>query len=289
MRTYTEELITPEIATQFMSGNTHNRKLKPGRILAYADAIKNNRWRINGEGIKFSKSGTLLDGQNRLTAVIKAGVPAQMLVVRGLDDDDQATMDTGAPRTLSDILTLRGEKNSALLSAVVRSLYVWDNTADAARRFVGGANTGNSHVGGNSKWMSPDELLAYFEGHADSCRHLAAKSDHCRRQTKIPASILAPLIREMERISYEDSEDFLHRLENMMPSPKNFGENDPIVQLNKRLRTMFPDKGRKALYVQTELAALVVKAWNAYRDGTPIANLRWRSGGNAPESFPVMK
>lgn len=38
---------------------------------------------------------------------------------------------------------------------------------------------------------------------------------------------------------------------------------------------------------KAEVAALVVKAWNAYRTGRPVTNLRWRSGGSSPEAFPT--
>jgi hypothetical protein len=184
---------------------------------------------------------------------------------------------------MSDILTLRGEKCTHTLAATIRSLYVWDGVEDPTKRILGGSGQG----GGNSRWIAATDLLAYFDNNADSCRYISSRCDHYRKSTRIPASILAPLFREMLRIDADDAEDFLYRLENIMPSPKNLNETDPLVQLHKRMRQMFDQN--KSKYIQTELGALIVKAWNAYRDGSEITQLRWRSGGSAPEAFPVMK
>jgi len=37
---------------------------------------------------------------------------------------------------------------------------------------------------------------------------------------------------------------------------------------------------------QRYIAALVIKAWNAYRDGAPVRQLKYRIGGANPEKFP---
>lgn len=278
-RTYQEELITPEIAAEYLKFNTHNRPLKEGRVAAYADDIREGRWRSNGESIKFSKTGRLIDGQNRLHAIIRADRPVNMLVVRGLDDRDQETMDIGCNRNLRDILKLRGETNSTNLAATIRALWIWDNTKDPGKRVVGGTS---------QRFPATSTLLLdYFEANDAVCRDITNKSEQCRKKTRIPTSVIAPLIREMERIDQQDADDFLNRLENMLPSPKNLGEVDPLVQLQKTLRRI--NENTKTRYTGTELAALIVKSWNAYRNGEPIKLLLWRSGGNSPELFPAFR
>ncbi len=280
-RTYTEELITPEVARKYLALNTGNRNPRDGRVNAYAEAMKKGQWRANGESIKFSKSGRLIDGQNRLMAAAKSGVTVTMLVVRGLDDTAQESMDIGANRKLSDTLTFRGEKNVAVLATTIRALYLWDNEPNPARRLLGGqGNTGRFTI-------MPFTLLEYFDANADISRFMAAKADNYRKTTRLPVSITAPLVREMYILNSADADDFFHRLEQMLPSPHNFGETDPLIQLQKQLRRHMGNT--KARYVPTEVAALIVKAWNAYRAGTPITQLRWRSGGSAPEDFPTMK
>ena len=92
----------------------------------FAREIRNGEWRFNGEAIKFGKDGRLLDGQHRLLAVIAADKPLTTLVIRGLEDETQQTMDSGKTRTLGDVLTLRGEKNSTQLASLARAVYLAD-------------------------------------------------------------------------------------------------------------------------------------------------------------------
>jgi len=284
-RTYQEEIVTPELAAEYLRNNPQNRKIKEGRILGYAEQMRQGKWHQNGEALKFSKTGKLLDGQNRLHAVIKAGVPVLFLVVRGLDELAQDTMDIGSNRSLVDLLSLRGEKRCLTLAATIRALYLWDHTEDEGKRVLGGTGQG----GGRSRWISSPEYLEYFQQNSESIRYFSDRSDNLRRSTKVPVTVLAPLMREMFLIDADDAEDFLHRFENMMPSPKNFGEIDPLLQLHKTMKRSSEQNKKRNRYNPTELGALIVKTWNAYRCGDSIKLLFWRNGGNAPESFPVMK
>lgn len=289
-RTYSEELITPNDAQGHLSYNTLNRSVKERRVRSYAELMLKGMWKMNGEGIKFSATGRLLDGQNRLHAIIQADVPVLMLVIRGLDDVTQETMDIGANRNLSDILKLRGEHNTSNLAAVIRALYIWDNFPEQRPRSET-SSTRRRIVGSSGQWgawatLSNTTLVAYFDDDPDKCRDLCEKTDRTRRSTKIPTSVWAPLLRQMELIDPEDAGDFVHRVENRLPSPANFGEDDPIIRFNKAKDRLTSGPGVTNL---TELAALLVKTWNFYRDGMSVTQLRWRSGGANPESFPKFK
>lgn len=280
MPTYAEEIISPSVAQLYLGMNTHNRPVKTKRIEGYAIEMASGRWRANGEAIKFSSSNKLLDGQNRLHAIIKANVSVTILVVRGLDDTDQETMDIGANRSLSDVLALRGELSTHALAATIRSLWLWDDAINSGRKFVGSTTR-------NIPGMTHSALLEYFGANAEQCRELVAKSRSVRDAFPVPASLLAPLIREMDKVDAGDSTDFFDRIKKMIPSPHNYGENDPLVQLQKAIVRIRSNS--KVTYNNTEIAALIVKAWNAYRDGVPISQLQWRSGGKSPEAFPEIR
>lgn len=114
------ETITPEIAKTMLGENVNNRCISRDNVNLFAREIRNGEWRFNGEAIKFGKDGRLLDGQHRLLAVIAADKPLTTLVIRGLEDETQQTMDSGKTRTLGDVLTLRGEKNSTQLASLAR-------------------------------------------------------------------------------------------------------------------------------------------------------------------------
>ena len=78
--------VTPALATEWLEGNVAlNRRLIPNLVTFYAAEMRAGKWRVNGESIKFSKSGALMDGQHRLHAIIKVNQSIPMVVVRELD------------------------------------------------------------------------------------------------------------------------------------------------------------------------------------------------------------
>lgn len=114
------ETITPEKAREYLGKNTDNyRKLNQIRITSYAADMKSGRWQLNGEAIKFAKSGVLLDGQHRLYAIIRADTPVQMLVIYDIDDDTNI-YDIGSARSLGAILRKNGiaDGNYVVLASV---------------------------------------------------------------------------------------------------------------------------------------------------------------------------
>lgn len=101
------ERITPETAVKWLAKNhAQNRPLRESRIRQYAADIVEGRWRVTHQGIAFDKDETLLDGQHRLHAIVRAGIPCDMMVTRGLTLETFALLDQGAHRTAGDILRL---------------------------------------------------------------------------------------------------------------------------------------------------------------------------------------
>jgi hypothetical protein len=115
------EVITPEIAKEYLQKNTENyRYLNRNRVISYARDIELGKWEFNGESIKFNKSGILVDGQHRLAAIVKANVPVKMLVVYDVDDDVKI-YDIAQARTITQIAKASGlggdVANNSVMSA----------------------------------------------------------------------------------------------------------------------------------------------------------------------------
>lgn len=124
----TQEKITPEMAQEYLKFNTENyRSLSKDRVISYAADMKNGRWQFNGESIKFSENGQLIDGQHRLQAIIRAGVPVDMLVIRGVKDDVDI-YDIGAQRSLGQIAKARGVVNGWYSQVMACAGWVVDNS-----------------------------------------------------------------------------------------------------------------------------------------------------------------
>lgn len=122
------ELITPLIAEQYLETNQNNRKLNKKMVAEYAQQIKSGEWLQNGESIKFSEEGKLLDGQHRLQAIILSETPCEVLVIRGLKKESFKTIDTGKRRSRSDVLYMAGYQNVNTLAGALRLVGIFEET-----------------------------------------------------------------------------------------------------------------------------------------------------------------
>jgi hypothetical protein len=114
--------ITPKLAEAFLENNHTNRPLKPRHIAGLTQSMKEGDWKINGDTICVSKSGTIIDGQHRLHAIVKSQTTIQSWIIAGLDEDVFNTIDIGKKRTVADTLACRGEKNTTTLASSLRLL-----------------------------------------------------------------------------------------------------------------------------------------------------------------------
>lgn len=113
--------VTPTVAADLLKRNTHNRPLRDQIINLYAREMREGRWREStAETIKISREGTLLDGQNRLQAVVKSGCAVNFLVAKNLDENIFDVIDTGLKRQASDALYLKGIKHPTLVASIIR-------------------------------------------------------------------------------------------------------------------------------------------------------------------------
>lgn len=262
--------VTPDMARKWLGFNTHNRNVR-GRVVAgYATDMRNGDWRVNGETIKFSADGTLLDGQHRLHAVIEADVPVRMLIVRGLDAATQDTMDDGVTRKFSDALRLRGIGQYVVLAAVVRRVAQWEAAPEKAPEYSFSANVHPTKA----------QLFATLEAHPalyDIAKHATASS----RDHGLPPALTGLCMWLFSQLpnADEDTEFFFARLADFQGLVKG----DPIYELRKAIENSRDVRGQKSAKY---LTAITIKAWNAFRKGEKVGLLRFTTGGAHPEKFP---
>ncbi len=122
---YTLEYLTPEIAAEYFAKNfPRNRHKKKGQIEKLALQIKQGNWRTTHQGIAFNEYGELVDGQNRLAAIIMSGVGVWVWVARGVLHKDVMAVDRGSNRTASDQIHIVTDLNNVSTDtvAVARAL-----------------------------------------------------------------------------------------------------------------------------------------------------------------------
>jgi hypothetical protein len=119
-------IVTPEMAKDFLDRcNTGNyRKPIPTVVSRYAKDMETNRWTETTATVAFSKSNVLIDGQNRLLAIIKSGKAITLNVLYDVDDSVvlDINQDRGSSRKLSTTLQHAGYKNATTVAACIRFL-----------------------------------------------------------------------------------------------------------------------------------------------------------------------
>jgi hypothetical protein len=106
--------VDPSDAKSLLERNTNNRKLRETVVDYYANEMINGNWVDNGDPIRIARSGRLLNGQHRLSAVVKAGVSLPFHFLSNLSEESFEQMDNGAKRTLNDNLDIVSDHVSIL-------------------------------------------------------------------------------------------------------------------------------------------------------------------------------
>jgi hypothetical protein len=237
------ETITPKTAEKMMAANKCNRPLRTSLIERYADIIKRGQWELNGETIKFDTSGTLLDGQHRLSAVILAGMPIKSYVIRDLPRKVFDTLDTGKGRTGADVLSLRGEKHESTLASAIRLLLVYKEHGGFQRNQKTAFITTRDLAEGVDKHPKLRESVAFIRSLRDLHRILAPS----------PASFLHYIFAEIDR---READNFFSAL----ASGAGLAEGSPLLNLRNKLIDMIRHTGQG----RVETIAICIKAWNAH-------------------------
>lgn len=119
--------VTPELAAQWLGHNQGNRVIRPARVAAMVADMQAGKWKLTHQGVAFDQDGNLLDGQHRLTAIVKSGVTVDMLVTTGMDREDTLmAMDSGKSRTAIDSLRfLHGNGSVYCTASTALIRFIW--------------------------------------------------------------------------------------------------------------------------------------------------------------------
>jgi hypothetical protein len=116
--------VTPELALEWLDRNHNNRNITGPRVDLFVKLIRDGKWCLTHQGVAFYDDGDLADGQTRLTAIVKAGVPVWMFVTRGLPRASIHAIDGARPRNVRDVLHFLGMSLSQHHVAVTRLLWM---------------------------------------------------------------------------------------------------------------------------------------------------------------------
>lgn len=262
---------TPELAQLWLTRNVRNRGLKPSKIEQFARDMVAGNWHHTGEAIKFAPDGSLLDGQNRLHAIIKSGVTIPLLVIRGIAPEAQGVMDTGSPRTGADALTMRGITQSKDVATAASTLILY------SRGFYRHCMVQSNAV----DRPTHSEIVAMVERYPQIVESaMFARSLY--KTLPLPVGPLAVAHTIFVRLSPDDAAAYFDSIANL----NTRGKGDPVHTLLKRVSET--RSRRERIWPSTALF-LLFRSWNAYRNGEDLVKFQLGSDGRgwAPMPKPI--
>jgi hypothetical protein len=266
------ENITPARAKKWLEGNVDNRKLRDSRVLHLSKILQLGEWDLTGDAIVFDSEGVLINGQHRLTAIVVTGIPARMVVLRGVPSKAQEVMDQGLSRNLADQLHRRGIPYTHIIAGALNWLY--------QMKYI--EETGNVHYADPSMRPSLRELLQLFDQNLDLVEE-APTIGKLVYYTKVRPGPTLAIKHRLRLIDVEDAELFFQKWQ----EGTDLERNDPVWRLREwtlndaRTRTT---SGRAPSY---RYVAYVLKAWNLWREGLPTLRLNWVFSPSKREAWPT--
>lgn len=261
--------ITPSVAKKWLEANTSNRPVRNGHVSFLAKQMREGRWQVNGETIKFNGAETnphLLDGQHRLMAVVESETTIQSLVSFGISASAFSTIDTGVTRKASDVLFLQSEVDTNILAAALRHLYHYRNGTLA-------------QMGKTSIKASNDDIVSVFRSNPSIRQSLDIMLSSTINRF-MPVSMAAFCHYIFGEFDRPLSDTFFQKLDTGI----GLSDDDAVYLLRERL---LANKTAKAKIRPKEIMALTIKAWNFARVNASVKSLRWRTAGPRAEAFPI--
>lgn len=247
--------ITPELAAHYLTFNRNNWDIIQARIDGYADEMHRGEWAENGESIKFSKNARLIDGQHRLSAIIKSGVSLHMLVVFGCEEEAQVKIDIGRTKTARGVLTVQGLGN-------------WE-----ARTLGTAIHTLINHekglpISSNVKGLNREVEAFYLENQTALLATVKLAKDLPRKITPITHAKAMVLHFLFAKIDVATADSFIEKLF----TGDSLARTNPIYQLRERILEA-QRAGGTPLTTRQQLHACI-KSWNYVRAHKGLSSAR---------------
>lgn len=250
--------ISPSEAREMLQRVRNHAPLDRRQITTYARDMRAGMWKLNGDPIIFDRDGILLSGRLRLNACVQADSPFPSLIVRNVDPAHFDTIDAVRRRTVSDIMSIRKEKDGRALAAALTVLWRFANDDFTSQR----------------NRVSSQALLAILEENPDIRFSLRS------------AKVASPLVGHglgtalhflFSQVDPAKADEFFTEL-----SQSGEASTAANQSLRRQLEESVREGGRRS---QVQVAGLLIRAWEAYRTGRTLTLVRFSP---AHDAFPTI-
>lgn len=261
--------ISPALAAELLSRSEGNRPVDAGQVAIVAGEIKKGNWQITHQGVALDgplESGSVLDGQHRLHAIIKAGVTIPVLVFENVPRKTFSVLDTGKRRSAADVLSLSQQKDTMLLASTIRHVHLFRTSPSGA------------WVGSSSR-VSNDRILEIFNAQQEEFVK-AVTVGRLLSQTPglIPTAAAAGYFLTVESAPVARVDSWLEGV----TTGANLASDDPRLALIKVIHALRAGASNRRRTDTRGQIGLYIKAWNAWVSGRPVKALRLQKGEKMP-------
>lgn len=253
--------VTPETAEVWLDGNKDNRHIRPSVVSRYARAMKEGRWSASPDAITLSTDGRLLNGQHRLSAVIKSGVTVSMFVVTNMPEASFSNMDRGVPRAYADYLRSAGEINAMPLASVIGRAVAYERSVlNLANGALWTIHSGDA--------VEDVDRNIYLAGHPG----VRYSVDRWYQQSRAGVREANPSVMALshhlitEATTQEIADHFIYQLVTQDREPFGGTIRAAVSGLQRNHRQI------------NEQLAVVLHAWNHWAEGREVAKIILRDG-----------
>lgn len=255
---YQEDVvITPDRAQHLVDLHPENqRRRKESSITRFARDMRRGKWKSRtGETIKVSASGLLIDGQNRMHAVIRAQSVVVFDIAWNVPDDRMLVIDGNSPRTTSDDFRIKGVADRFLGGALVRWVLAWEK--------------GNYLAHGGRLTPTRSEVQERYEAEPTSFDQAAMFGRAAHHRIKAVNATAAAMAYFLFAKMPDGGQEMAEKFFESFIGGLELSAGSPVAALRDR---MTASRGRD--FNRNEQLALLIKAWNAYRTGRTTASGR---------------
>jgi len=259
--------ITPQIAEEMLKNNNINRSISKPHVRSLARQMKDGLWKCeNGDVLRFSKSGKLLDGQHRLTAIIKSNITLDLFVIYDLDEDVFEFIDAGKSRNGGDVLTIAGVKSGGHISHLISTYF-----------YLKKGMTGRCAVGKTR--ITNHEILKLYKENVDMYENALKKGRmwNTSFDKVLSASVLGAYYIYLNEKSPKRVDLFFTKL---CYGLEFTSKNDPIKVLRDKLMLLKFDKMKQLSHKYIHI--YIIKTWNYYLQEKNIKRLTFQENENIP-------
>ena len=258
--------ITPDLAKDWLTSNFHNRNIRPDRVDAMVRDIEAGNWQLTGESIKWTVSNELVDGQHRLAAILKSKKSVESFVVFNLPDSAKSVIDSGASRSLSDVLNWENESNTALLASSARLGVLYER----------------ARLSNTAKFKVTNVEIKEFIKRNPEIRESVQFTNRIKSTVDLYPRVIAFGIWSLSKIDAEKAKIFWENIASGVGLP----DGSPILALILRLREA--NRKRENISFISQIS-MVFRTWNWWREGKTLKKMQVVSSVGGIVPIPVPK